>query len=289
MKRTTLFASLLLLTLVLSSGTTAQQAQHPPRPLPETLQDEGGPEMVLIPAGEFLMGSTQEDAEYVVKATGVEGWGDFALYEARRRVNLPAFYIAKYEVTNEDYKKFVDATAHRPPGIEDLPTAYDWTNGSYPPELVNHPVVLISHEDAEAYCRWLSQRTGKRYRLPTQEEWEKAASWDEASKLKRRYPWGNEYNPGRQYGALNPSSLFDRVHTMPVGSVEFDKSPYGAYDMGENVSERVAESGVLKGGSFALFSREVALPNARCAHRWQYSPGDEGQHVWRGFRVARHP
>lgn len=274
---------------VASCQTSAPQRR--PGALPATLRDEGGPEMILIAAGEFLMGSTQEDDDWVVKTTGVEGWRGIAKSEPRRMVNLPAFYIGKYEVTNQEYKNFVVGTGHRTPGIEGLSTAYDWSNGSYPPSLATHPVVLISRGDAELYCQWLSKRTGKRYRLPMQEEWEKAASWDERNKVKRRYPWGNEYNPGRGYGQVSAGEIMDTVHTMPVGSVAFDQSPYGVYDMGENVAEWVAASGgvTLKGGSFATLETKYSILDARCANSWGYPPDDKGRHVWRGFRVAREP
>ncbi|MGZ5436011.1 MAG: formylglycine-generating enzyme family protein [Pyrinomonadaceae bacterium] len=272
---------------VASSQITAPQAK---RPLPVTLRDVGGPEMILIPAGEFFLGSTQEDVDWVTKTTGVERWGDTVRKETRRTVKLPAFYIGKYEVTNQEYKEFVVTTGHRNPGIEGLSTGYDWENGSYPSNLATHPVVLISRVDAEQYCQWLSKRTGKRYRLPTDEEWEKAASWDEVNKVKRRYPWGNEYNAGRGLGEPTAQQILNKVLTMPVGSVTFDQSAYGVYDMGENVAEWVTAKGTvtLKGGNNVEDAKSAIL-YSRCAHSWGYSPDDDGRHVWRGFRVAREP
>lgn len=246
------------------------------------------PEMVLIPAGAFLMGSTKEDADWVVKETGVEGWADLVKSDKRRKVYLKAFYIGKYEVTMKEYKRFIDDTGHRVPGIIGLSTRYDWTNESFPKNLENHPVVLISQNDAKQYCEWLSKLTGKRYRLPTKEEWEKAASWDYTMKTKVRYPWGNDYKVRPNATFTSKRDFFHGLNTMPAGSVDFDRSPYGVYDMGGNVSEWVVESGFLKGGSFANMRRSYAVMNMRAAES-SHSRDDEGNHVWRGFRVVRDP
>ena len=102
-------------------------------------------EMVEIPAGEFIMG---------------EG-------DRQRRVSVDAFKIGKYPVTNMQYKAFVDATGYRMPG--------HWQKGTYSADKANQPVVHVGWDDAVAYCRWLSETRGQEYRLPTEEEWEKAA------------------------------------------------------------------------------------------------------------------
>lgn len=140
------------------------------------------------------------------------------------------------------------------------------------------------------WFRFLSKRTGKSYRLPTDEEWEKAASWDEVNKLKRRYAWGNEYNAGRGLGEPTAQQILNKVLTMPVGSMAFDQSAYGVYDMGENVAEWVTAKGTvtLKGGNNVEDAKSAIL-NSRCANFWEYPPDDKGRHVWRGFRVAREP
>jgi len=94
-------------------------------------------EMILIPAGPFLMG------------------------EALETVELPEFFIARYPVTNADYLRFVEATGHRSPD--------NWPAGGFPPERARHPVVFVSWEDAVAYSQWAGAR------LPSEAEWEKAA------------------------------------------------------------------------------------------------------------------
>lgn len=119
------------------------------------------PEMVRIPAGEFLMGCD--------KCPGDE--------RPAHRVYVSDFYIGKFPVTNAEYKQFVDATGYRPPanwqGIRSDYTL--WVGASFPPEIARQPVVNVDWTDADAYCRWLRKVTDKPYRLPTEGEWEKAA------------------------------------------------------------------------------------------------------------------
>ncbi|HSE98619.1 MAG TPA: formylglycine-generating enzyme family protein [Blastocatellia bacterium] len=185
------------------------------------------PEVVLIEAGPFLMGSDRiGDAEKPV-----------------HRIYLDGYYIGKFEVTNAQFKAFCDATGYPVPDAEWSPdgerTASDLG------EKPAHPVVGINWEDAVAYCRWLSQSTGKNYRLPTEAEWEKAALGGlEGSK----YPWGDEeYDAGGRYRANGGSdSDNDRIrskdgflYTAPVGS--FPPNGYGLYDMAGNVWEWCAD------------------------------------------------
>lgn len=161
--------------------------------------------MVLIPAGEFPMGS---DA------------GEFD--EAPpHRVYLDASYIDKYEVTNAQYKEFVDATKRRAPD--------NWGWGLYPPGRENKPVSCVSWIDANAYCRWAGKR------LPTEAEWERAARGPNG----RTYPWGEEADSTRcnyRYDLL--SSLDD---TAPVGSYPAGVSVYGVHDLAGNIWEWVSD------------------------------------------------
>ena len=118
--------------------------------------------MVLVPAGDFMMGS----------------YGGHADEQPLHRVYVDAFYLDKYEVTNADYKKFCEASHHLPP--------YNWLKGQYQPGTANHPVVLVSWDDTAAYARWAGKR------LPTEAEWEKAAR---GSLVNTKYPWGDEIKP----------------------------------------------------------------------------------------------
>jgi formylglycine-generating enzyme required for sulfatase activity len=171
-----------------------------------------GKEMVYIPSGEFLMGSD-------------EGVGNET---PAHTVRLDAFYIDRYPVTNEEYKRFVDATGHPPPCYDvDWVDAseYNWDPETRTPPMgrENHPVVLVSWEDAQAYAAWAGKR------LPTEAEWERAARSTDG----RRWPWGDEFVKGR----CN-SKESDAGGTVPVGqySPDYD-SPDGAGDMVGNVWE----------------------------------------------------
>ncbi|MFQ5735523.1 MAG: formylglycine-generating enzyme family protein [Thermodesulfobacteriota bacterium] len=157
-------------------------------------------EMVLVPSGEFTMGSN-------------EWWPKS---QPEYKASVKAFYIDRYEVTNERYKEFVDATGR--------PAPRHWIGGRIPPGKRDHPVVYVTWYDADAFCRW----EGKR--LPTEVEWEKAARGTDG----RTFPWGDKFDKDKgntpQYG---------NGDTMPVGSFENGKSPYGAYDMAGNAFEWV--------------------------------------------------
>ncbi len=159
-------------------------------------------DMVLIPSGEFTMGSND--------------WWPKSGPEHKK--SLSAFYIDKYEVTNKKYKTFVDSAGYKPPD--------HWEGNKIPDGRENHPVVYVNWFDAEAYCKW----TGKR--LPTEAEWEKAARGTD----KRAFPWGDKFSRDK---ANTPQ--YGKEDTMPVGSFEAGKSPYGIYDMAGNVWEWTAD------------------------------------------------
>ncbi|MBL8171016.1 MAG: SUMF1/EgtB/PvdO family nonheme iron enzyme [Acidobacteria bacterium] len=111
-------------------------------------------ELVRVPGGGFVRGQNKGEKDQ----------------RPEHEVVLPDFDISRAEVTNRLYKLFVDATGHRAPqGV-----GYGWTGNTYPAGQDNLPVVFVSWEDAVAFCEWLSKQTGKRYRLPTEAEWEKA-------------------------------------------------------------------------------------------------------------------
>ena len=221
-----------------------------------------GKEMILIPASEFEMGEGKE----------------------AHKVYLDAFYVDRYPVTNAEYQKFVDATKHAIPE--------HWSNGRIPSGKENHPVVYVTWQDAVDYARYAGAR------LPTEAEWEKAASWDDVKKEKRRYPWGNEFDANKCN--TSESKIGD---TTPVGkySPQGD-SFYGVGDMAGNVWEWCADwydenyyknspernpqgpdSGqvrVLRGGSWDITQRI-----ARCAYRLRSVPDCGDYNI--GFRCAR--
>jgi formylglycine-generating enzyme required for sulfatase activity len=127
-------------------------------------------------------------------------------------VTVKPFFLDIYEVTNEDYAKFVKATNHvAPPG---------WTNGNYPAGAQRHPVTGVTWNDAAAYAKWAGKR------LPTEEEWEFAARGTDG----RRYPWGNVWSAGLA-NAERPSG-----GVVEVGRYQ-GQSPFGVFDMAGNAWE----------------------------------------------------
>lgn len=177
------------------------------------------PQMVPIPAGEFLMGSTTQQAAQAVKEGASERW--VKNEQPQHKVILAAYAIGKSPITYREYQAFVQDSRH--------PAPQGWTGSQYPAGKTDHPVVYVSWEDAQAYCAWLSQKTGKSYRLPSEAEWEKAARGTDG----RIYPWGNQFEAGRAnsreagLGGATPVGQFS-----PQGD-----SPYGCVDMAGNVWE----------------------------------------------------
>ncbi len=221
------------------------------------------PEMVHVPAGEFIMGTTLEEAKQL---------GDYAQRETpQRTVELSAYEIGRYPVTNLEYKAFVEATGHSPPS--------HWEGGQFPDELADHPVVYISWNDATAYCEWLTETTGKPYRLPTEAEWERAARGTDG----RRYPWGDEWDETRANtqeagpGTTTPVGQYSPAGDSPAGCAdmagnvwEWTNSWFQPYPGGSYQDKEYGEKyRVLRGGSW--------LPNsslARCARRLGNRPVD---------------
>ena len=159
--------------------------------------------MVLIPAGKFIRGSNNRLPD--------EG----PQYTAETK----AFWIDKYEVTNLQYKQFIDATKRRSPS--------HFRNRTYPDGKVDHPVVFVTWFDAHDYCQWAGKR------LPTDIEWEKAARGTDD----RDYPWGDTFDVNKVNSPVRWESLDIQGDTTPAGSFEGGKSPYGLYDMAGNVWE----------------------------------------------------
>ncbi len=161
-------------------------------------------EMIYIPAGWFIMGTDQ---------------GRYEDEQPAHRVYLDAYYIHRFPVTNFEYQKFVRATGRTPPD--------HWEDGHIPVGKEEHPVVNVSWYDAVEYCQWLAEVTNKPFRLPTESEWEKAASWDEVAGRKRKWAWGDNYDSTKGNTRIGgPGS------TTPIGqySPANGDSPYGLSD-----------------------------------------------------------
>jgi len=199
-----------------------------------------GKEMVRIPAGAFLYGDKKETRE------------------------LPECWIDKAPVTNAEYARFVAETGHEPPE--------HWKAKIPPGDIADHPVANVSWHDSTAYAEWAGKR------LPTEEEWEKAARGTDG----RKYPWGDEEptsdlcNFGRNEGRTTPVGKYS-----PQGD-----SPYGCADMAGNVWEWTSSdyddrNKVLRGGSWL-----AAPEGVRGAFRLGDLPGNRGGYNG-GFRCAR--
>ena len=183
---------------------------------PEWIGKDGAP-MILISAGLFPMG--------VPKWARDGGRDEYPNHE----VELKAYYLDKYEVTNGRYLEFIEGTGHRPPKHATDATKNLWHGGLMPESIANLPVVNVDWFDAQTYCQWAGKR------LPTEAEWEKGGKGTDD----RRFPWG-DVEPTHKH--LNFNQTWRGESTLvPVGIYEAGKSPYGLYDMAGNVWEWVAD------------------------------------------------
>lgn len=241
--------------------------------------------MIFVPAGEFVMGTDDATLETVALDLGLPKPLTLDAAPAHR-VDLPPFYIDQYEVSNGDYLQFVEAK-----GVSRLP---HWKGGAVAPEQVRLPVVFVDWFEALAYCRWRGKR------LPTEEEWEKAARDGDG----RLYPWGNRF----EVGFANVGGL--KAGPLPVGSLPRGRSPYGVLDLVGNVWEWTADwyeaypgsdyrsenygerFRVLRGASFGGLGhfdseelRALVAAEARVTYRWYFPENGAVDDV--GFRCAR--
>jgi serine/threonine protein kinase/formylglycine-generating enzyme required for sulfatase activity len=163
--------------------------------------DYGGT-MVAITAGEFEMGDDNHEADE----------------RPAHKVAVASFYMDKYEVTNAQYKKFCDATGRaHPPNPGSDPNYFDGKP--------DYPVLGVTFEDALAYASWAEKR------LPSEQEWEKAASWDSVARRKRQYTWGDQFTADR--------ANIGTGYPVPASEASGDLSAYGVLNMAGNALEWV--------------------------------------------------
>ncbi len=234
-------------------------------------------EMVRIPAGPFIMGSGEQDG-----IIGIEVGVDEV---PRHQVDLPDYEIDRFEVTNDQYEAFVRSTGHRVPSEPRFPAYYRWQNRHPPQDQSNYPVSYVDYDDASAYCAWRGKR------LPTEEEWEKAARGTDG----RKWPWGNTFDPKKCNTEMSHLGW-----PVPVGSLKEGGSPYGVMDMCGNQAEWTSSwyksypgntlkreafgetLKVVRGGAWTL----PAYPFSRISHR-SYAVLPTKRHRSIGFRCAR--
>jgi formylglycine-generating enzyme required for sulfatase activity len=185
--------------------------------------------MIYIPPGEFMMGQTDDEKKWLIDQIGEKNYNSYYLNETPlHEVYLDEYWIGKYEVTFAQYDRYCNDTKIKKPGDQ------DWGRE-------NRPVINVSWTEAAAYCKWLSQKTGLRFNLPTEAQWEKAARGND----QRKYPWGNTepYYNGKWYANYRAYDRWEQkgedgfLYTAPVGSYPLGGSPYGLLDMGGNVLE----------------------------------------------------
>lgn len=187
-----------------------------------TISAKNDHEFVRIEKGIFYKGCDPQNEEILL-----ENFSDYihggSFEEEYQQQYLPAYEIDIYPVTNAQYLEFIRATGYRP-----FPE--HWNTDLAQPfkkELKDHPVIEVSYQDAKAYCRWLG------FRLPTGDEWEKAARGCNGY----IYPWGNEFKAECCNSAEN-----GQYETVAVGALEENRSPYGCFQMTGNVGEMVSEN-----------------------------------------------
>ncbi len=174
------------------------------------------PPVVSVAAGEFLMGSDPKKDS-----------GAYGEEKPQHKVTLPGFQIARFPVTVAEYACFVRSGHAAPSRWEYQRKVVDWQAQL---QCLDHPVVMVSWNDAIAYAGWLAKVTGQRWRLPNEAEWEKAARWD--GRMARVYPWGDSFD-----ASCANTSEGGKGTTTPVGSYPSGTSPCGAQDMSGNVWE----------------------------------------------------
>lgn len=258
------------------------------------------PEMLALPGGSYLMGSP---------ATDQEGQD----YEKpRHEVKVGGFAIGKYEISKAQFAAFVEATNYNPGnecwtmegGKGEMRSNRSWSDPGYP-QASDHPATCVSVDDAEAYIKWLNQKTGGRYRLPTEAEWEYAARGGSTA---ARF-WGDNPDGACKYANVADLSLQKAdakvtphdcedgyAYTAPVGS--YLPNAFGLYDMLGNVWEWTCSSDSGYGSSeeekcTSLLSRRIyrggswinTADYVRSASRYGYIPSFRFNNL--GFRLAR--
>jgi formylglycine-generating enzyme required for sulfatase activity len=217
-------------------------------------------EMILIPAGNFIYGIKKKSRDSLLKILSTPDMAVFSEELSLLKKFLPSYYIDKTEVTNAQYNKFVAATGHRQSKFQNSRIF----------GAPDQPVVGIGWADAKAYAIWAGKR------LPTEEEWEKAARGQDG----RMWPWGNTHSPEYYNGKTQ-----GYYASVKVGSFKNGASPYGVLDMAGNVYEMTTgkwqvTSYAMRGGCYLNSGALV-----RTMFRWSMTDDINGAE-WLGFRCV---
>ena len=287
-------------------GCTISQSNESVTSVPQE-ECEKDRSFVFIPPGEFILGSDRQERDfaYNISAQAIastpqgiiqaeqklrqRAW--FDRENSRQTSFLSGFCISRNLVTNQEYQEFIQAKNYRSPGISEEEyqqqgflvhpysklKAFLWQKKIYPNNTAQHPVVLVSYEDALAYANWKSQETGQTYRLPTAKEWEKAARGVDG----RYFPWGNNWleeatNAGNS--GLN--------YTSKIASFPLSQSVYGVEDMAGNVFEYTS---TLKQQDTFIVMKGCSwddLPGF-CRAAYQHTRPIESRHILFSFRLVK--
>lgn len=304
---TSIIRTIFLIVIAIFTSACAVSESHSSTKLITQSECEADQTFAFIPSGEFISGSDRQERDfaYRISAKAIANKSrSIAQAEQQLRKNrwfdgendrqtssIPDFCLGRNLITNQEYQEFILATGHRAPGISEA--AYQkqgflvhpyakvkqflWSNNNYPVGKAQHPVVLISYDDALAYATWKEKKTGENYRLPTTLEWEKAARGDAGN----YFPWGNEW---QKKGTNTAVSGLD--YTSKIGQFPLSKSAYGIEDMAGNVFEYTSTlkwqntRSVMKGCSWD------DLPGF-CRGAYEHTRPVDSRHILFGFRLIK--
>jgi toxoflavin biosynthesis protein ToxD len=298
----------LLIAIALTVFVSSCQASQSANSAPLTRQEcEADSSFGFIPGGKFIQGSdrTERDFAYQISAqaisktpAGIEpaeqklrqtGWFDGE--SDRQTSSLSSYCISRNLVTNQEYREFIQATNYPAPDITAAEyqqqgflvhpytkvQEFLWQDKVYPQNTAQHPVVLISDDDALAYADWKGQQTGATYRLPTELEWEKAARGESGN----YFPWGNQWRADGTNSAGSGLNYTNKVAAFPLS-----KSIYGIEDMAGNVFEYTStleQRGsrvVMKGCGWDDYP-------GFCRAAYRHTRPVDSRHILFGFRLVR--
>ncbi len=266
----------------------------------------------FVGGGEFVMGSDRTEREYAyrISAEGAadspaevadiearyrqQGW--FDREPERQTQTLPPFCLSENLITNANYQIFVQATKYSAPGISAEAyqeqgflvhdyrevEPYLWQGDQYPTGQGQHPVVLVSYEDALAYVEWRSQQDGVTYRLPTTAEWEKAARGTDG----RYFPWGSEWrSDGTNWAKNGPYG------TSAIAAYPLSRSPYGIEDMSGNVFEYTSTLIKKSDGTQEVLLKGCGWDDfpGFCRAAYEHDRPTNSKHILFGFRLVVEP